>query len=730
MNFQELEHSIRQYDKEANLSAVERAYEFARYHHRNQYRKTGEPYFIHLHETALIAARMKLDCETVIAALLHDTVEDTDVTFEQLCAEFGLNVAETVAAVTKVGHIGEEKEVNQAETVRRILVATQKEVRVILVKLCDRLHNMRTSTFLPEHKRRKKALESLQIYAPLAGRLGIAWLRDELYQLAIRDIYPSQFSTISSYVSETEDQRKASADLLISSIESALDSAGIAAIVEARAGTVYDLWSRMQKRALDVNEVADNFSLLILVPTEAECYRALGVVHSMWPPVPGSFEDCVAMPRRPYSRSLKSSIILPDSRKVVLRIRTEEMNRLSTEGILVDKGAMSPVNRFFINGSTRKGHIGAPAPVPRWLKEFVEYQGEIANPDEFIQSVEQDLGGEVIATFTPKGETIRLPENATPIDFAFAVHPELGWEAIGCKVNGRSEALNAVLKNGDLVEIVRGVGHAPNKSWLLFCKTGRAKQSIRKAIRAEEARRAIEIGRKAIEESEHYQSGLAGILENVEVAEQLAKRYEKVSLEEVLAAVGFGVVSVDHFIRTAEDLSISGGVLPSPQNDDGNGGKGVDTKHPIGVILNYEYQGIVRLARCCRPITGERIKGLAHGRRGVSVHNCRCPRVLNACPEKLVAVRWDPEAELTHGVSLSVEAADRKALLPEICCCAAENGANITKADFQTNSFGKASLVIDLEVKSFSQCEAIIFKIEQAEGVLAVKRLRPAIVTL
>jgi GTP pyrophosphokinase len=400
------------------------------------------------------------------------------------------------------------------------------------------------------------------------------------------------------------------------------------------------------------------------------------------------------------------------------------MHRLSTEGILADKDALGHY------GDTKNEHR---ARVPRWLQEFVEYQGEISNPDEFIQSVQQDLGGDLIATFTPKGETIRLPEKATPIDFAFAVHPELGYEAIGCKINGRLEALNSVLKNGDSVEIVRGLGHKPTKSWLLFCKTGKAKQSIRKAIRSEEAKKALSVGHAELASVIVTNQRLEAILQNENLSTALAKRFEKVTLDEVLAAVGFGVVSIERVVEVAgEVISNFQGAIHSARRTIGRSDKpiAIESKCPTGVQLNDDYFGVVRLARCCRPLAGERIKGLLHGRRGVSVHHCRCPRVLNACEERIVRVKWDLSATIYRTVTLRVDAADRKGLLPEICYCASESGANITKADFQTNSFGKASLIIDLEVSSFSQCEAIMLKIEKAEGVLAVRRQRSSIVSI
>lgn len=714
MRYEDIAEAIRKYYPEPDLTPVKKAFEFAEHTHRGQRRVTGEPFINHLVETALLVCQLRLDIPSVTASLLHDTIEDSVVTREVLEAGFGKEVAHIVDGVTKLTRIEfDSREEKQAESFRKMFVAMSKDIRVILVKLCDRLHNMRTLEHLTRERQIRIAQETKDIYAPLANRLGIFWLKSELENLCLYYLRPDIYQLIKEDFDKSAGERQGYIQEVIHQISKFLEENGISASVAGRAKHFYSIWQKMEMQGLSFDEVNDLLGFRIIVPTVRACYETLGVIHSRWKPIPGRFKDYIAMPKPNMYQSLHTTVIGPEGQRVEIQIRTPEMHKISEEGIAA-------------HWRYKEGGVGQAFDL-KWVSELVETQQYLKNPDEFLQSIKGELFPEDVFVFTPRGDLIRLSAKSTPIDFAYAVHTDVGHHCTGARVNGQLVPINHVLENGDTVEIITSKSQVPRKDWLRFVATSKSKQRIRAFLKSEEHSRSLALGmeilgrdlKKVKMSLKKFEKG--GKLE--EVAHQMGLRSEG----DLFAGIGYGKILTSKVIaklapegsNVEEQLKESEGPIRRIFQRAAKASK--DT---MGVRVSGFDDVLVRFAKCCEPLPGDRIVGFISRGRGVAVHRADCPEVLKSDPFRKIEVVWDDAASAVRKVRVVVHCQDQMGILARLTETITLNGANITGAHVRTLSNGKALNAFELEITDARQLERLKNSIELLPGVIKVERVR------
>lgn len=707
--------AVKKYHPNPDLAFLELAYRYAESNHKSQVRASGEPYLNHLIETSLLACQLKLDIPSVCAALLHDTVEDCQVTREEISAKFGTEIADIVDGVTKLTRIEfESREEKQAENFRKMLIAMAKDIRVVLVKLCDRLHNMRTLAFLSEEKRRAIAEETRDIYAPLANRLGIFWIKSELQDLCLRHLRPEIFQQIKEKLSLTEGQSERYVESTSLDIKRHLDESGVSATVSGRQKHICSIWQKMEKDNLSFEEVYDVTGFRVVVPSVRACYESLGVMHFAYRPVPGRFKDYIAMPKPNMYQSLHTTVIGPLGRRIEIQIRTPDMNRLAEEGIAA--------HWRYKEGSAN------PAFDLHWVRDLVETQQYLKNPDEFIQSVKSELFPEEVFVFTPRGDLIRLPFNATPIDFAYAVHTDVGHHATGAKVNGQIVPLHYKLGNGDTVDVMTSKTHVPSKDWLKFVQSTKAKQRIRAFLKSEERSRSLAIGLELVtKELKKAKLSLKKLEQEGKLAE-VATEFGIKTVGDLYAEIGYGKISVNKLINK---------LLPEGQIDEKLTKENQSplrrifqkaaevTKTTSGIKVGGFDDIVVRYARCCQPLTGDRIVGFITRGRGVSVHHADCPQVLESDPQRRVEVTWDlAGTQAVRRIFLRVYSQDQPGLLANMTRAITDQKANIYSATVRTTEFTKAQNTFEVDVQDAKHFARVVRCLELVPGVIKVERLK------
>lgn len=713
MSFEQIAEALKKYHPSPDLVTLKKAYDFASKCHSGQVRASGEPYFTHVEETALLVCRLKLDEPSVVASLLHDTIEDCDVTREDLQREFGPGVADIVEGVTKLTRIEfESREEKQAENFRKMLLAMAKDIRVVLVKLCDRLHNMTTLNFFSEEKQQRIATETQEIYAPLANRLGIHWLKSELEDLCLLYLRPELYHQIEDYLKKTAPGRDAYVERVTLEIQKTLNGAGVSASVKGRGKHLYSIWQKMEQDKLSFEDVYDLIGFRVIVPTVRACYESLGIVHSTWKPVPGRFKDYIAMPKPNMYQSLHTTLIGPEGQRIEIQIRTPEMHRVAEEGIAA-------------HWRYKEGGAG-PAFDLQWVKELVETQQYLKNPDEFIQSVKGELYPEEVFVFTPKGDLVRLPFGATPVDFAYAVHTDVGHRTIGAKVNGQIVSLDHRLANGDTLEVMTSKSHVPSKDWLKFVRSSKAKQRIRAFLKAEEHARSMALGMDLLTKDLRK---VKLSIKKIEKDGRLAALASDMGLKsegDLFAGVGYGKISTSKVIAKLlpEDATPPEKLeeQPSPLQRIFHRAAQV-SRDKVGVKVSGLDNIMIRFAKCCEPLPGDRIVGFITRGRGVTVHFANCPQVLNADPLRRVDVDWDTGAAPPRRVRITVHSQDQMGLLASVSQAVTSQGANITSAQIKTEH-GRAAINFELTVKDADQLSKIKRAIEMVPGVIKVERVR------
>ncbi len=714
MSFEKIAEAIKKYIPSPDLETLKKAHEFASTCHQGQVRASGEPYMSHVEETALLVCQLKLDEPSVIASLLHDTIEDSETTRADLNKLFGPGVADIVEGVTKLTRIEfESREEKQAENFRKMLLAMAKDIRVVLVKLCDRLHNMRTLKFFSEDKRRRIAVETQEIYAPLANRLGIHWLKSELEDLCLLHLRPELYRQIEEHIKENALQREGYVERVTLEIQKCLAEAGVSASVKGRGKHYYSIWQKMEKDRLSFDEVYDILGFRVIVPTVRACYESLGIVHSTWKPVPGRFKDYIAMPKPNMYQSLHTTVIGPDGQRIEIQIRTPDMHRVAEEGIAA-------------HWRYKEGGSAAPAFDLQWVKELVETQQYLKNPDEFIQSVKGELYPEEVFVFTPKGDLVRLAYGSTPVDFAYSVHTDVGHRTVGARVNGQMVSLDHVLSNGDTVEVMTSKSHVPSKDWLKFVRSSKAKQRIRAFLKAEEHARSLALGMELLSKDLRKVKLSVKKLEKEGRLDQVAADMGLKSAGDLFAGVGYGKISSAKVIARLlpEDTSVEAKLekQPTPLQRIFQRAAQV-SRDRVGVRVSGLDDILIRFAKCCEPLPGDRIVGFITRGRGVTVHYADCAQILDSDPLRRVDVSWDTEVRAPRRVKITVHAQDQLGLLANVSQAITTHGANITSAQIKTEH-GKAIISFELTIADAQQLDKIKRAIEMVPGTIKVERVR------
>ena len=712
---QTLIEEIPKYQPGADLEVLERAYRFSERSHRGQQRASGEPYLSHPLEVATLLVDFKMDVITVTAGLLHDVLEDTGATKAELEREFGKDIADLVDGVTKLGKLAfSSREERQAENFRKMLVAMARDLRVLMIKLADRLHNMRTLDYLPADKSRKIAQETLDIYAPLAHRLGMAKVKAELEDLALRTLSPDAYGDLQKRVAKRRLERETDINQVIAIIDRKLSEVGIEAQIRGRPKHFYSIFKKMHDQGREFDEIYDLTAVRVITNSVRDCYGALGVIHSLWKPVPGRFKDFIAMPKVNMYQSLHTTVIGPKGDPVEIQIRTWEMHRIAEEGIAA--------HWLYKEKKSGKDKLDESL---LWLRQLIENQQDTKDPREFLDSVRVDLFQDEVYVFTPKGDVKALPEGATPIDFAFAVHTKVGEHTVGAKVNGKLVPLRTSLRQGDIVEIVTSPNQHPSRDWLKFVKSTRARTKINQWLKIEERARSIELGREMFErEAKKYRLNPTALLAGEEM-NRAASDLGYPTADDVLAAVGYGKASVHQLLnKLAPGATLETIERPKPT-------PGTRPKTEQGVRIRGVDDLLVRFAKCCNPLPGDQIVGFITRGRGLTVHARDCLTVAKSVldRERLINVEWDSEEPTQEAAKRPVRIAvyignDRPGLLSEITGAIGSKNGNITKAEVTVTDDRHGINNFVVEVADLNHLQDIMTAIREVPDVVNVERVR------
>ncbi len=714
IRIQEVLDKVSANNKNANLELIRHAYVYAATAHAGQTRLSGEPYLSHPLAVASTLAEMGFDEPTVAAGLLHDTVEDTKATIEEIDENFGEDVADIVDGVTKISMIPfENKEEAQAENIRKMILAMSHDMRVLMVKLADRLHNMQTLDFQKAHKQRRIAQETMDIYAPLANRLGLNVLKRRLEDLSFKYLRPDIYNQIDHWLDTHQVVEKHIIDKVVDLIRDLLASNAIEGQVYGRIKHKYSIYKKMQSQSLTLDEMHDIMAFRVLVKDIKDCYAVLGLVHSQWKPVYGRFKDYISMPKANGYQSLHTTVIGPEGERIEIQIRTEEMHRQAEHGVAAhwlykEKGRVNSKDLEQFS----------------WLREIFERQGEEADSREFMHSLKMDLFKDEVYVYTPAGDVKELPEGATPLDFAFHIHTKVGQHCAGAKINGRLMPLGTELKNGDIVEIVTDPARNPNRDWLKLVKTARARSRIQRYLRTEERTHAVTLGRDMLEkEGRKVSLNVGKALKEGHLA-LVAQDLNFESVDDLVAAVGYAhvtprkVLNRLYAVLHPEAVSQSAPEPPSVRES-----KEAARRKTEGVGISGVDGVLMRFAKCCNPVPGDPIIGYISRGMGITVHRADCPNVANMEPERLISVHWEgTEAEQPYEAGIFIIAQNVAGVLAHVAQVIADSSINITGLNMDTQVDGRARLRFTVEVKSATQLYQLIEAIRALPDILEVVR--------
>ncbi len=716
------------YHPAADFDMIKKAYVFAAKAHDGQLRKSGDPYVVHPLSVASVISELRLDVPSLCAGLLHDCVEDTSATVEELQAVFGQEVAFLVDGVTKLGKIAwNTREERQAENFRKMLLAMAKDIRVILVKLCDRLDNMRTLEHMAPEKQERIARETMEIYAPLANRLGIMWVKCELEDLSFKYLYPGEFEQLRLQIDRTEKERKKYIEDVERQITKEMAEGGVPSLVRGRAKHLWSIHQKMKKSGRDLDQIYDAIGFRVVTDSLQQCYQALGVAHSKWTPIPGRFKDYIALPKPNMYQSLHTSVIGPQGLRIEIQIRTTDMHKVAEEGIAA-------------HWKYKEGRPGLPQGANgagkdkddkkfAWLRQLMEWQQDLKDPTEFIESVKIDLFTDEVYVFTPKGDVRALPKGACPIDFAYAIHTDVGNKCSGARVNGMIVPLKYHLRNGDTLEILTSPNQKPNKDWLKFVVTSRAKAKIRNLLRTEQRERARTLGHELLErELKRWGVSLSKSLKNGEI-EKVVTELKTGTVDELIAMIGYGKITGPQVVAV---------LVPEDRRKEGPKDEAQQSSNPItklirkvtkkstssnGIKVAGEGDVLVRFAKCCAPLPGDSIMGFITRGRGVTVHTRDCQKALDLEPERRVDVDWDISTKTSRAVSVQVVCADKPGLLAHISQSFSDAGVNIAQAHCRATDDAKAVNTFQFAVADLEQLKHVMRTLQRISGVYSVERV-------
>lgn len=699
-----------------DIARVRQAFEYARRMHDGQHRKNGENYIVHPVSVAIILARIPVDTDTVIAALLHDTIEDTPATPEEVTARFGESVCKLVEGVTKLGKFEfASKEDANAENFRKMFLAMADDVRVIMLKLADRLHNMQTLEFMKPEKQVKKASETIEIFAPLANRMGMGKLRAELEDLSLKYLDPARYGEIETEIAHTQEEREATIQQVIAKIQDQLAAMGIEAKIYGRVKNYYSIYKKMQVHEKKVHEVYDISAVRIIVKLERECYEALGVIHHAFTPIPGRFKDYIAMPKSNLYQSLHTTVIGPLGRPLEVQIRTEDMHRIAEYGIAAHW-------KYKETGGSQAQAHSLEEQKMAWLRQMVEMTDDAGDAKEYVDSVKLDLFRDEVFVFTPKGRVVVLPRGSTPVDFAYRIHTEVGNTCTGAKINGRIVPLNHVMRNGDIVEVITSKKSTPRLDWMSFVATQTAKARIRQWYKKHYRDEHEEQGRKLLE-ADLTRAGLDEMVKSGKL-QKVAEELNYANIDDMLVALGYGEINLARVTnRLHRDASGGGDVgdpmlhnLAARKHRMPAAGTGKDIQGLEGML----YQN----AKCCNPLPGEPIIGVVTRSRGVMIHRDDCVNLSHSNPERRMYVSWEGEQSGLHSVKLDIHVIDRVGVLKDILTKIADYNTNISNTKVKILPDHTATIEVTLDVGTLKQLDRVREAIYQVNDVISVRRQR------
>jgi len=693
---------VLKYRPKANIELIKKAYIFSREAHCAQIRKEGIPYIYHPLAVADILADMKLDSATITAGLLHDTVEDADMTIDDISDMFSPEVAFLVDAVTKLSKLQfSTVEEAKAENFRKMFLAMSKDIRVILIKFADRLHNMRTIEFLPPEKQKRIALETLEIYAPLANRLGIGWMRNEFEDLSFKVLYPEEYEDLVKKVAKRKEEQQAYINKIIIIVSEKLKEMNIPFKIFGRVKHYYGIYQKMIKQKIPFEQVYDVIGIRVITDTAPHCYDILGVIHSQWTLIPGRFKDFISLPKSNYYQSLHTTVIGPGGERVEFQIRTEEMDIIAEEGIAAHW-------RY----KERKDLNERETKIVAWLRELIK---EISDPKELLDAVKAEVIPDTIYAFTPKGDVKELPVGATPIDFAYAIHSEVGAHCAGAKVNGRIVPLNYQLQSGDVVEIITSPHQKPRKDWLQFVVTQRAKNRIKHYLRHEERQQAINIG-KQLFEAELRKNGISSSISKSDKVNNILQSFSVQSLEDLYFLIGHAKISVHQVINKL--------VPESEREEKPTVKKPAERRRDNKQFISLKGvdEVLYHIAKCCMPVPGDDIIGFITRGKGISVHRKDCENIKHLEKERLIEVFWTSDGSSKVQTKISLECLDKAGILATITGLLSANNVNITAVKANSTADKRAFIEFTIEVKDRNHLSDIINKINQIPEVLLIKR--------
>jgi GTP diphosphokinase / guanosine-3',5'-bis(diphosphate) 3'-diphosphatase len=707
---------VRGYNPEAQVDLLRRAYAFSAKAHEGQLRRSGEPYLAHPLAVAQILTVLKLDVPAIVAGLLHDTVEDTICTQEQVQEEFGKDIAQLVNGVTKIGKIHfKNYEEKQAENFRKMLISMADDIRVILIKLADRLHNMRTLEPLDPVQQKKIAQETIEIYAPLANRLGIGWMRAELEDLCFKTLKPDVYAALAERVAKRVEEREEYIRDVVGIVKAKIAEHGLVGEVGGRPKHLYSVYQKMEAQEISFEEIYDLTAIRIITDTQMNCYAIMGLIHSLWRPVPGRFKDYIGVPKSNHYQSLHTTVVGPKGEHVEFQIRTREMHRVAEEGIAAhwtykERGEIDERDKL----------------VFAWLRQLLESHQDLTDNRQFMESVRLNLYSDVVYVFTPKGAVKELVKGATPIDFAYAIHTEIGDHCSGAKVNGKMAPLKHQLKSGDTVEVLTSPNQVPHKDWLKFVKTPRAKTKIKHWLRMEEAKHSLELGKRLLERELRRHNVALGPLLKTPRVHDAAQEFGLGGAEDLMIAIGYGRVSAVQIANRLAPEGLESSPAPASAEADKVSAKRSAAGEDKSVKVRGATDLMMRLSKCCAPVPGDRIIGYITRGRGLTIHTVDCPNLdaLDYDKARLVEVEWDTAHPATVPVKVSALTIDKPGMLANVSAAITSAEANISRAEITTREDRKARLDFILEIQNTAHLDRVLKAVERIDGVLQARRVR------
>jgi GTP pyrophosphokinase len=715
LRFNDVLERLTSYNPHADIELLKKAYVFSAKVHSGHLRLSGEPYLIHPLEVAGILTQLKLDVASVATGFLHDAVEDTLTTLKEVRENFGEEITQLVDGLTKISQISlRSTEEGQAENYRKMILAMVKDIRVILIKLADRLHNMRTLEYQSPEKQMEIAHETLDIYAPLAHRLGIDWMKSELEDLAFKYLHPDLYEDIQRKIAKKEKERTRYIDEVNRILMKKFYENHIDGEVTGRIKQIYSLYLKMTDQNINFDQVYDITAFRVIVNTVKECYDVLGIIHSLWKPIPGKFKDYIGLPKENMYQSLHTSVIGPYGERIEIQIRTNEMHKIADEGIAA-------------HWKYKEGRIIEEADDKRftWLRQLLEWQRDLKDSAEFLETVKVDLFPNEVYVFTPKGAVKQFPRGSTPVDFAYAIHSDVGNHCVGAKVNRRIVSLKYEFRSGDTVEIMTSPNQKPSKDWLKFAKTSRAKTKIRQWFKTEEWEKSITLGKDLLEkELRKYDLQQAKLIKSGELA-KVASEFSFKDVDDLIAAVGYGKVTANQII---------GKILPPERLEQ----HGEEEEGRLKRLIQKVTRGgskdallikgvdniVVRYAGCCNPLPGDKVVGFITRGRGVTIHTSDCKNIMDDDPNRRVDVEWDSAKEYIYPVRIRIYSEDKKGMLADISNSITSNEANITNARVETTDEKKAIGTFEVEIRDLNHLKKVIKGLEKIKGVHRVERMR------